>query len=82
MYEDRYYAIFSVTELDTINFTQVLETNVDTVRKSTDQQKTLVKWYDTTPECVQSLTTLDGIYTHEEIIVILATPEWTDPGEM
>lgn len=82
MYENRNYAIFSVSELDKIDFTQVLETSVDTVRKNADQQQTFVKWDGTTPECIESLTTLAGIYTHEEIIVILATPEWTDHEEM
>ena len=32
------------------------------------------------PECVVNLTTKEGPYTYEEILVILATPEWTDPN--
>ena len=81
-YENREFMIFSVTELDQIDFTQVCETSIDTVRKSVDQTKTFVKWDGTTPECVASLTTKEGPYTYEEILVILATPEWTDPNPM
>ena len=33
-----------------------------------------------TPPCVQSLTTSEGPYTYNEILDILATPEWTDPN--
>ena len=79
-YEIREFMIFSVTELDQIVFTEVLETSADTVRKSVDGTKTFVKWDGTMPECVANLTTKEGPYTYEEILVILATPEWTDPN--
>lgn len=73
--------IFAVSELDQIDFTQVLETSIDTVRKSVDKTKTFVKWNgDTVPSSVEALTTKEGPYTYEEILVILATPEWTDPN--
>ena len=79
-YESREFMIFSVTELNQIDFTQVCETSEETVRKSVDGTKTFVKWDGATPECVASLTTKEGPYTYEEILVILATPEWTDPN--
>ena len=79
-YDNREFMIFNVSELDQIVFTEVLETSADTVRKSVDKTKTFVKWDGTTPECVANLTTKEGPYTYEEILVILATPEWTDPN--
>ena len=79
-YDNREFMIFNVSELDQIDFTKVLETSVDTVRKSVDQTKTFVKWDGAMPECVTNLTTKEGPYTYEEILVILATPEWTDPN--
>ena len=80
-YDNREFMIFNVSELNEIDFTQVLETSADTVRKSVDQTKTFVKWDGTTiPQCVQDLTTKEGPYTYDEILVILATPEWTDPN--
>jgi len=79
-YPNREFMIFNVSELPDINFTQVLETSIDTVRKSVDQTKTFVKWDGATiPSSVASLTTKEGPYTYEEILVILATPEWTSP---
>ena len=75
--------IFSVSELDQIDFTQVLETSKDTVRKSVDQTKTFVKWNGTEiPECVNNLESKQGPYTYEEILEILSTPEWTDPNPL
>jgi len=73
--------IFNVSELPQIDFTQVLETSIDTVRKSVDETKTFVKWDGTTiPDCVLDLLTKEGPYTYEEMLTILATPEWTDPN--
>ena len=79
-YESREFMIFSVTELSQIDFTQVCETSEETVRKSVDGTKTFVKWDGATPECVANLETKEGPCTYEEILVILATPEWTDPN--
>jgi hypothetical protein len=81
-YENREFIIFNVSELNQIDFTQVLETSIDTVRKSVDQTKTFVKWDGAMPECVNNLTTKEGPYTYNEILTILATPEWTDPNIM
>jgi hypothetical protein len=80
-YENREFMIFNVSELPQIDFTQVLETSIDTVRKSVDQTKTFVKWDgEVIPSSVDSLTTKEGPYTYNEILDILATPEWTDPS--
>jgi hypothetical protein len=81
-YTGREFMIFNVSELDQINFTQVLETSAETVRKSVDGIKTFVKWDGAMPQCVIDLTTSEGPYTYEEILAILATPEWTDPESM
>ena len=72
--------IFAVSELNSVDFTQVLETSIDTVRKSVDGTKTFVKWSgDTIPSSVDALTTKEGPYTYEEMLNILSGPEWTDP---
>lgn len=71
------YMIFNVLELEQIDFTQVKETSIDTVRKSVDDTKTFVKWEGDIPQCVSDLTTKEGPYTYEEILQILATTEWT-----
>jgi len=82
IYEDREFMIFNVSELNIIDFTQVEETSINTVRLSVDKTKTFVKWDGATPDCVNNLTTKEGPYTYEEILAILATPEWTDPNPL
>jgi hypothetical protein len=78
-YEDRSYLIFAVSELGLVDFSQVLETSADTVRKSVDQTKTFVKWDSSMPSFVSLMQTKQGPYTHNEILNILSTEEWTLP---
>jgi hypothetical protein len=80
MYDERNFAIFSTTELNQINFSEVLETSAETCRISTNGSLTFVKWDgETVPPSVQALTTIQGYYTYEEMLNILALPEWTSP---
>ena len=78
-YDNRRFMIFNVSELNQIDFSTVLETSAETVRKSVDETKTFVKWDGTMPTCVSNLTTKQGPYTYDEILAILSTPEWTEP---
>jgi hypothetical protein len=77
-YEQRQFMIFNVSELPNVDFSQVLETSIDTVRKSVDGAKTFVKWDgNIIPSSVNTLATKEGPYTYEEIINILNSPEWS-----
>ena len=81
MYENRQYAIFSLTEIDKIDFSLVCETSADTLRKSVDETKSFIKWDGEQPAFVSTLQTLEGPYSYSEILDILSTPEWTAPME-
>lgn len=79
MYTERNYLIFNVSELDKINFNEVLETSANTVRRSVNGEKTFVKWDGDRPACTLTLETAEGPYTHAEILDILSTTEWLVP---
>ena len=81
MYEQRNFAIFSLTEIEKIDFSQVLETSAETLRVSTDGTKSFVKWDGDQPEFVETLETLEGLYTYSEMLEILSGEEWTAPME-
>jgi hypothetical protein len=53
MYSNRNFLIFPVTELPKVDFSQVCETSIETVRLSVNSTKTFVKWdqapFDPTP---------------------------------
>jgi hypothetical protein len=73
---EKKYIIFNVIELTNINFNEVLETSSETVRKSVDNTKTFVNWSGDTPNCVETLTTKEGPYSIEEMLVILSGNDW------
>lgn len=81
IYDQRNFMIFDTVELDKIDFSEVLETSRDTVRKSIDGNLTFVKWDgETIPSSVQNLTTKSGPYSYNEMLEILNGPEWTSPS--
>ncbi len=82
-YSNRQFMIFDVSELTNIDFSEVLETSVDTIRKSVDETKTFVKWDgEIIPPSIDSLTTKEGPYTYDEIVVILNGVEWSSTEEI
>lgn len=82
MYQNRNFIVFNVSELNKIDFSQVLQTSEETVRKSVDETKTFVKWDgNETPDCVSLLETTEGPYTYEEMLALLSGAEWTAPPQ-
>ena len=80
-FDHRHYVILDTSETGSIDFTQVFETSAETLRKSVDETKTFVKYQGAEmPTSVASLISKEGPYSHEEILAILATEEWTDPN--
>lgn len=75
------YVIFAIDELQKIDFNQVLQTSAQTCRKSVNGTKTLVKWYtdNGVPSCVENLNTKGPYLTHNQILDIMSTPDWTQP---
>jgi hypothetical protein len=79
---ERQFMVFNLSEINLIDFNQVLETSLDTVRISADGTKTFVKWNDDIPSCLKSLTTLEGPYSYDEFMSILATDVWYVPTKV
>ena len=78
-FEDRHYVIFDLTEVDTIDFSEVMETSADTLRKNLANTQSFVKYEGAMPASVTALTTRSQEYTHSEILALLAGSDWTDP---
>ena len=79
-FENRHYVVFDLSEIDTIDFSEVMETSADTLRKNLVDTQSFVKYEGDQPPSVVALTTKSQEYTHEEILTLLAGPEWTDPN--
>lgn len=79
-FENRHYVVFDLTEVDTIDFSEVMETSADTLRKNLAETQSFVKYEGDQPASVAALTTKSQEYTHAEILTLLAGTDWTDPN--
>ena len=72
-YENKTYVIINASEVGTVDFSQVNETSVDTLRYSLDDSKTFVKFEGSTPSFLSGKTQ----YNHSQICTILDGTDWT-----
>jgi len=78
-FENRHWVIFDASELSKIDFEEVCEHSINTVRKSINGAKSFIKWDgDSIPSSLSGLSAYSGPYNHSEIIEILNTSEWRD----
>ena len=79
-FENRHYVVFDLSEVDTIDFSEVMETSADTLRKNLANTQSFVKYESDMPASITALNTRSQEYTHAEILALLAGEEWTDPN--
>jgi len=73
------YAILSIGDLLNIDFSQVEESNENTVRISLDGLEFVIK-YINTPTFIADGSVLPlQTLTHEETLALMQTPEWSEP---
>ena len=70
------YIIFDVSELNLIDYNQIVETSSETLRYSIDGTKTFIKWIGQEPLFISDLTTKSTIYNNQDMMTILHTDEW------
>ena len=76
-YNNFTYVILNTTEItdedSVIDFSQLLNNGASMLRYSLDSSKGLVKYNGDQPSFLNGKT----IYTHQEILVVMATSAWT-----
>ena len=76
--DNRHYVIMPYSMAKwLVDFDEVLETSIDTVRKSVDGTKTFVKYVGEMPPSVAAIEDKSREYNYPEIMAILGTTEWT-----
>ena len=73
------YLIIPVSELSKVVFDDIYETSINTLRLSTNMQKTIIKWEGGTPLFVSNINNSEGPYTNSEMSTIMSTSEWFQP---
>ncbi len=73
------YAIINIADLPNIDFSQVGETDENTIRKSLDDSQFVLKW-NTEPTFISDGTVVPlQTLTHDEALALMATAEWSEP---
>jgi hypothetical protein len=78
-YLDRTYATANISTLGNVDFSQVGETSVDTIRKSIDESQFVLKWktVDTPTFIVDNSVTLTWSGSHAECLNLMSGSFWT-----
>jgi hypothetical protein len=78
MHGFEHYAIININDLDNVDFTQIGETSADTIRRSLDGFKFVLKWVQEPTFIKDGTITPLQVLTHEECLELMNTSEWTE----
>ncbi len=76
MFSDRKWVIVNVVDVTDEMIKNANQTSMDTLKKSLDDSKAILKWDGDTPSCFEGMTT----YSHSEIKTELSGDEWNGLG--
>ena len=76
-YSNRKWVIVSVSDITDEMIANAMQSSIDTLRKTLDGSKAILKFNGDTPSCFDGLTT----YNHSEILEELAKSDWFDNEE-
>ena len=76
-YSNRKWIIVNVSDITDEMIDSAMQTSMDTLRKTLDGSKAILKFEGDTPSCFDGLTT----YNHSEILEELAKSDWTSSEE-
>jgi len=78
------YVVVDISELNNVDYSQVLQTSASTVRKNIAQTKFILKYDGETPQTIIDLNSSnklftyfgDKYFTHPQILTIISDVEW------
>jgi len=73
------YAIINIADLGNIDFSQVGETDENTIRKSLDDSQFVIKYNDEPSFIADGSVVPVQVLTHSEALVLMASDEWSEP---
>ena len=84
-YSNRTYAFANTSTIGSVDFSQVMETSANTVRKSIDESQFILKWYTADcPTFIEPSGSMSLVWSgsHAECLNQLTSSFWTDTGSM
>ena len=76
-FSNRKWVIVNVSDITDEMVNSAIQSSIDTLRKTLDGSKAILKFNGDTPSCFDGLTT----YSHSEILIELAKSDWFDNEE-
>lgn len=72
------YVTLDLNEATELNFDQIEQTSLDTLRISVDGTRTIVKWvtYNGIPSSVESLNSKGPYLSYDEALALMSTEAW------
>ena len=72
------YVTLDLSEASSLDFAQIEQTSIDTLRISVDGTETIVKWITANgiPSSVESLTSRGPYLTYDEALTLMSTEAW------
>lgn len=83
-YSDRTYAFAKWANIGSVDFSQVMETSANTVRKSLDNDLFILKWYTANEPTFITDDSVELAWSgsHSQCLQQLLGPNWSDTGSM
>jgi hypothetical protein len=77
-FENRRYVIIPTSELENVDFNEVMQTSAESTRRSLDGTLALLKYEGEQPASVAAIDGKSEEYTYETIFQIIETPAWEE----
>ena len=77
MFENRKWIIINISDITNEMIENSIQTSIDTLRKSLDETKAILKYNGRKPSCFYNMDT----YNHSEIKEILNGSDWSESNE-
>ena len=75
------YAIIDINDITSVDFSQVEQNSADTVRKSLDGLKFVLKWNEEPSFIADGTIVPVSILSHADCLSLMSTPEWSEDIE-
>ena len=84
-YSNRTYSFINTSDIGSVDFSQVMETSADTVRKSIDESQFILKWYTVDwPNFISPSGSITPVWegSHSKCLNKLTSSFWTSTGSL
>lgn len=79
----RTYAVINIADLNLIDFSQIEETSINTIRKSLDESQFIIKWEKQEPTFISDSSVVPlQVLTHAQCLELMSTDKWSEAIEI